>query len=49
MAMEVYGALRHDMDQFIKECAHFFQERGSEDYLSLLCIQFFKQCVIIAF
>jgi hypothetical protein len=48
--MEVYGALKHDMDRFIKKCAHLFQERGSEDYLSLLlCTQFFKQRVIIAF
>jgi hypothetical protein len=24
MAMKVHGALGHDMDCFIKECAHFF-------------------------
>jgi hypothetical protein len=29
MAMEVHGAFRHDMDCFIKECAHLFHERRS--------------------
>jgi hypothetical protein len=27
MAMEVHGALECDMDDFIKECAHFFHDR----------------------
>ncbi len=27
MAMEVHGALGHDMDHFIKECAHLFHDR----------------------
>jgi hypothetical protein len=27
MAMEVHRALGHDMDHFIKECAHFFHDR----------------------
>jgi hypothetical protein len=27
MAMEVHGALEHDMDHFINECAHFFHDR----------------------
>jgi hypothetical protein len=27
MAMEVHGALEHDMDHFIKECAHFFHDK----------------------
>jgi hypothetical protein len=26
MAMEVHGALGHDMDRFIKECAHLFYD-----------------------
>jgi len=27
MAMEMHGALRHDMDCFIKECAYLFRHR----------------------
>jgi hypothetical protein len=27
MAMEVHNALRHDMDHFIRECAHLFHDR----------------------
>jgi hypothetical protein len=41
MAMEVHGAPRHDMDHFIKECAHLFHNRQSKGHLSLsFCIQF---------
>ncbi len=48
MAMEVHGALGHDMDCFIKECAHIFHDRWSRGHLSLtFCIQFFKQHVSI--
>jgi hypothetical protein len=28
MAMEVHNTSRHDMDRFIKECAHLFHERS---------------------
>ncbi len=49
MAMEVHGAPGHDMDHFIRECAHFFHDRRSGSHLSLsFCIQFFKQNVSIA-
>ncbi len=27
MAMEVHGALGHDMDHFIRECAHVFHDK----------------------
>jgi len=27
MAMEVHGALRHDMDCFIRECVYLFHDR----------------------
>jgi hypothetical protein len=27
MAMEVHSACRHDMDHFIKECAHIFHNK----------------------
>ncbi len=27
MTMEVHGAHRHDMDCFIRECAHLFHDR----------------------
>jgi hypothetical protein len=29
MAMEVHGAPKHDMDCFIRECAHFFHDKQS--------------------
>jgi hypothetical protein len=29
MAMEVHSAPGHDMDHFIKECAHLFHDRRS--------------------
>jgi hypothetical protein len=45
MAIEVHDALGHDMDHFIRECAHLFHDRRLGDHLSLsFCIQFFKQC-----
>ncbi len=48
MAMEVHGALGHDMDRFIKECAHIFHDRWLKGHLSLsFCIQFFRQRVSI--
>jgi hypothetical protein len=50
MTMEVYGAPEHDMDRFIRECAHLFHDRQSRGHLSLsFYIQFFKQHVNIAF
>ncbi len=50
MAMEVHDIVKHDMDCFIKECVRLFHDRQPKDNLSLfLCIQFFKQCVNIAF
>jgi hypothetical protein len=49
MAMEVHNAPGHDMDHFIRECAHLFHDRRSKGHLSLsFCIQFFRQCVSIA-
>jgi hypothetical protein len=48
MAMEVHNTLRHDMDCFIKECAHLFHDRQSKGHLSLsFYIQFFRQCFSI--
>jgi hypothetical protein len=50
MAMGSHDALGWDMDHFIKECAHLFQDRCSGGHLSLsFCIQFFRQHVSIAF
>jgi hypothetical protein len=50
MAMEVHNTPRHDMDCFIREYAHLFHNRQSNDHLSLsFCIQFFKQHVNIYF
>ncbi len=50
MAMEVNGALGHDMDYFIMECVRFFHNRRLKSHLSLsFCIQFFGQGVNIAF
>ncbi len=44
MAMEVHDAFEHDMDRFIKDCAHFFHDKQSRGHLSLyFYIQFFKQ------
>jgi hypothetical protein len=43
MTMEVHNAPRRDMDRFIRECAHLFQNRQSKGHLSLFfCIQFSK-------
>ncbi len=48
--MEVHGALGHDMDHFIRECARLFHDRILEGHLSLFFrIQFLKQHVNIAF
>jgi hypothetical protein len=45
-----FVAPMHDMDHFIRECAHLFHNRSLGDHLSLsFCIQFFKHCVSIAF
>jgi len=50
MTMEVHNAPRHDMDPFIKECAHLFHDRWSKSHLSWsFCNQCFKQNVSIAF
>jgi hypothetical protein len=50
MAMEVHGTPECDMDSFIKECVCLFHNRWSRGHLSLyFCIQFFRQCVSIAF
>jgi hypothetical protein len=50
MAMEVHGTPEHDMDCFIKECAHLLHDRWLGGHLSLFfCIQFFKHHVNIAF
>jgi len=50
MAMEVHDTPKHDMDNSIRECAHLFYDKQLGGYLSLsFCIQFFKQCVSIAF
>jgi hypothetical protein len=39
MAMEVHGAPMHDMDHFIRERAHLFDNRRSRGNLSLsFCI-----------
>jgi hypothetical protein len=49
MAMEVHGSPRHDMDHFIRECAHFFNNKRSRGHLSLsFCIQFSRHHVSIA-
>jgi hypothetical protein len=42
MAMEVHGALKLDMDRFIREGACLFHGRQSEGHLSFFCIQFFR-------
>jgi hypothetical protein len=48
MAMEVHGALGHDMNHFKKDFARLFHNRQSKGHLSLsFFIQFFKQCVSI--
>jgi hypothetical protein len=48
MAMDVHGTPMHDMNRFIKECAHFFHDKQMRGHLSLsFCIQFFKQHVSI--
>ncbi len=50
MAMEVHNTHGHDLDQFIKECAHLSHNKRSGGHLSLsFCIQFFKQRVSIVF
>jgi hypothetical protein len=50
MAMEVHDIFEHDIDHFIKECAHLFHNRRFEGHLSLsFCIQLFKWCVSIVF
>ncbi len=49
MSMEAHDAFKHDMDHFIKECAHIFHDRRSKGHLSLsFCIHFSKLCVNIA-
>jgi hypothetical protein len=49
MALEVHDTFEHDMDRFIRECAHLFHNRWLGGHLSLsFYIQFFKQRVNIA-
>ncbi len=49
MAMEVHGALGHDMDHFIKDYVRLFHNKQLGGHLSLpFCFQFFKQHVNIA-
>ncbi len=50
MAVEVHGALGWDMDHFIREYAHLFQDRCLGNHLSLsFCIHFFRQHVSVVF
>ncbi len=50
MAMEVHGALGHDMDRFIRECVCLFHDKRLGGHLSLcFCIQFFRQHANIYF
>jgi hypothetical protein len=35
MAIEVHNIFRYDMDRFIRECVHLFQDRQLGGYLSL--------------
>jgi hypothetical protein len=49
MAMEVHGTFNHDMDRFIKECAHLFHDRRLGGHLSWsFYTHFFMQYVSIA-
>ncbi len=46
IAMEVHNTPEHDMNRFIKKCAHLFHNRQLRSHLSLsFCIQFLKKCV----
>jgi hypothetical protein len=50
MAMEVHNTLGQNMDNFIRESAHIFQDRCSRGHLSLFfCIHFLRQRVSISF
>jgi hypothetical protein len=50
MAMEVHNTPRCDLDRFMRECAHFFDNKWSKSHLCLFfCIQFFRQHVNIIF
>ncbi len=50
MAMEVHDTFGRDMDCFIRESAHLFQDKCSKNHLSLsFCTQFLGQHVNIAF
>ncbi len=49
MAMEVHGALEHNMGRFIKDYVRLFHDKQLGGRLSLsFCFQFFKQRVNIA-
>jgi len=48
MAMEVHGALGHDIDCFIGECACFFHDRRSGGHLSL-SFNFLSSMLILFF
>jgi hypothetical protein len=48
--MKVHDITKHDINCFIKECAHLFNNRWLKSHLSLsFCIQLFKQLVSIFF
>jgi hypothetical protein len=46
MAMEVHGALRHNMDCFIKECARFFKKEDLKIIYSCFCVFNFSSSVL---
>jgi len=48
MVTEVHNILGHDMDCFIRECAHLFHDKWRDHLFLSFCIQFFKQHVSIA-
>jgi len=51
MAMEVHGALWHDVNHFIKECACLFHNRESKEiiYFCFLKFNFLKNILILFF
>jgi hypothetical protein len=50
MTMEVHNAFRHDMDRFIKGCAHFFHNRWLRGHLFVsFCIHFLGNVLVLFF
>jgi hypothetical protein len=47
MATEVHGALGHDMDHFIKECARLFHDKQSGGHLSFFFTFSFSSNMLI--